>query len=316
MEPGKKINKLHSYFILDEAWSPVARFRLLSKGINENTRLLESERVIGDAACLACGNCIDQCPVVRNHVGRVFTQNQRTSMQLETIVQEECRRCYRCVNACPQVSKQLKEYTLAHRWVERNVHLIAALVIVSLAATGVTYSHYGELLGGFESGLLKYGHRIIGIFSPIVPYLYYRFDVCHFRRTLKRVFGWGKQDLIWLRHTLSHVFHSQLPEKISRQEFNPGQKIWYLFIMLVFPVLYLSGWISIIIGMSESEVAFLHAKIVHGVFALSFDLMLFIHIYIKFIREWAKNGYQFYRNYQKTRSFEFTQGLESDQPIK
>ena len=300
MESRIKIYRLHSHFVLDEAWSPVARFRLLSRGINNNTRLLESDRVVGDSACLACGNCVDQCPVVRNNIGHVFIQNQRTSMSLETIVQEECRRCYRCVNACPQVNKQLKEFTQAYRRVEKIVHLIAALVIVSLAATGVTFSHYGEVLGDFEGGLLKYGHRFIGVFSLIVPCLYYRFDVCHFRRTLKRVLSWGKQDLVWLRDTLSHIFRGQRPGKISRQEFNPGQKVWYLFIMLVFPVLYLSGWSSMIIEMTGSEVAYLNAKIVHGVFALSFDLMLFIHIYIKFIRDWAKNGYRLYRNYQKT----------------
>lgn len=305
MENRSKINRIHSHFLLDEAWSPVARFRLLSNGVNNNTRLLESDRVAGDCACMACGNCVDACPVVRKNVGRVFIQNQRTSMSLENIVQEECRRCYRCVNSCPQVNKTLKEYALGFRRVEKIVHLIAALVIIALAATGVTYSHYGDVLGSFEGNLLKYGHRVIGIFAIVIPYLYYRFDVCHFRRTLKKIFTWGQEDVAWLRNTCTHIFRSQPDKKISRHEFNPAQKVWYLFILSFFPVLYLSGWSSMILSATGHEQALLGSKMTHMAFALSFDLMLFVHVYIKFIREWGKSIYQQYKNYQETRSFVF-----------
>jgi cytochrome b subunit of formate dehydrogenase len=303
MENRSKINRIHSHFLLDEAWSPVARFRLLSNGVNNNTRLMESDRVAGDCACLACGNCVDACPVVRKNIGRVFIQNQRTSMALENIVQEECRRCYRCVNSCPQVNKTLKEYTLGYRRVEKIVHLIAALVIIALAATGVTYSHYGNVLGSFEGGLLKYGHRAIGVFAIVIPYLYYRFDVCHFRRTLKKIFSWGPQDVAWLRNTCAHIFRSQPDKKISRHEFNPAQKVWYLFILSFFPVLYLSGWSSMILAATGHEQALLGSKMTHMAFALSFDLMLFVHVYIKFIREWGKCIYQQFKNYQETGSF-------------
>ncbi len=305
MKTGFKLNNLHSHFVLDEARSPVARFRLLSKGINDNTRLLESDRIVGDSACLACGNCIDNCPVVRLNVGRVFIQNQRTSMALENIVEEECRRCYRCVNACPQVNKSLKEYTLGFRRVEKIVHLIAALVIISLAATGVTHSHYSETLGAMEGGVLKYGHRAIGIFSIIIPYLYYRYDICHFRRTLKKIFTWGSQDLDWLRNTYAHIFRAQQDKKILRHEFNPAQKFWYLFVLSVFPILYLSGWSSILFGAADNDILLLKSKMVHMLFALSFDLMLFTHVYIKYVREWSKNIYQQYKNYRVTKSFVF-----------
>lgn len=305
MENRSTTNSIHSHFILDEPWSPVARFRLMSGGVNANTRLMESDGVTGDSACLACGNCIDACPVVRQNVGRVFNQNQRTSMSLENYVQEECRRCYRCVNSCPQVSKSLKEYTLGFRRVEKIVHLIAALVIISLAATGVTYSHYGEVLGGFEGGLLKYGHRGIGILAIIVPFLYYRFDVCHFRRTLKKIFSWGPQDTAWLRNAFSHTVRSQADTKVSRHEFNPGQKVWYLFILSVFPLLYLSGWSTILLDATGGEIALVRSKMVHMVFALSFDLMLFVHVYMKFFREWGKTIGQLFKNYQETKSFVF-----------
>src|SRR5574340_200894 len=167
-----KLNSVHSNYLLDEAWSPVARFRLLSGGINGNTRLKEYGQVNGDRACLACGNCVDACPVVRQNVGLVFIQNQRTSMALENCVQEECRRCYRCVNSCPQVAKGLKEYAAGFRRVEKIVHLLAAFAIVLLAVTGVTRSHYGDVLGGFEADVLKYAHRTIGVLSVFIPVLY------------------------------------------------------------------------------------------------------------------------------------------------
>lgn len=305
MELGSKVNSLHSRLILDEARSPVARFRMLSPGINGNTRLRDEVRVVGDGGCLACGNCVDQCPVVKREKGRVFIQNQRTSMALETVVQEECRRCYRCVNACPQVSKQLKESVQAHRRVEKIVHLLAAFCIVSLAATGITYSHYGEVLPSFEGGILKYGHRMIGIFSIIVPFLYYRFDVGHFRRALKKVFAWKQPDANWFQKVYRHLFKGEREERLSRREFNPGQKIWYLFILIVFPVLYLSGWTAILTSLLGGEISYLKSKMFHLVFALSFDLMLFTHIYIKFIREWIKNGVQLYQNYKTTKSFVF-----------
>lgn len=310
MENQSQINRIHSHYLLDETRSPVPRFRLLSRGVNDNTRLLQSERVVGDAACLACGNCIDNCPVVRQNVGRVFLQNQRTSMALENIVQEECRRCYRCVNSCPQVSKPLKEYTLGYRRVEKIVHMLAALTIIALAATGVTFSHYGNVLGGFEAGVLKYSHRAIGIVSLVIPYLYYRFDLCHFRRSLKKIFSWGEKDLAWLRNAYAHVT-GKPAAKVARHEFNPAQKIWYLFILSIFPVLYLSGWSSILLGVAGAEGVLLKSKMVHMLFALSFDLMLFVHLYVKFIRERGKGVYQLYQNYKATKGFVFKPNVKA-----
>ena len=305
MDLGSKVNVLHSRLILDEARTPVARYRMLSGGINNNTRLRDNEAVVGDGGCLACGNCVDQCPVVKREKGRVFIQNQRTSMALETVVQEECRRCYRCVNSCPQVSKSLKEFTQSHRRVEKIVHLLAAFCIVSLAATGITYSHYGEVLPAFEGGILKYGHRFIGVVSIIVPFLYYYFDVAHFQRTLKKALNWKSGDKNWFQSVYQHLVKGQRDEHLSRREFNPGQKLWYLFIMVVFPLLYLSGWTAMLTSVAGGEIAYLKSKMFHLVFALSFDLMLFVHIYIKFIREWIKNGVQLYQNYKATKTFVF-----------
>jgi cytochrome b subunit of formate dehydrogenase len=306
MDNDLKLNTIHSHQILDDAWSPVARFRLLSRGVNENARLLDSSQVVGDCACLACGNCVDACPVVMRNVGLVFDQNQRTSMSLENYVQEECRRCYRCVKTCPQVSKDLKEYTASFRRVEKIVHLLAAFTIVSLAATGVTHSHYGDVLGDVDANILKYAHRTIGVFSIFIPVIYYRLDISHFRRTVKKIFSWGRSDWEWMRDTWSHIFKPENGKTIQKKEFNPVQKIWYLFIMSFFPVLYLSGLSAIVLGSSLDSSSLLNLKLFHMVFALPFDIMLFIHIYIKYVRDWTKDSFHMFKNYLERKSFVYT----------
>lgn len=310
MGNNSKLNAIHSSYLLDEAWSPVARFRLLSRGVNDNARLMNTEQVNGDRACIACGNCVDACPVVRQNVGMVFTQNQRTSMALENFVQEECRRCYRCVCSCPQVEKGLKEYAAGFRRVEKIVHFLAAFTIIALAATGITRSHYGQSLGGLESEVLKYIHRVLGLLSLVIPVLYYKLDIRHFRRTVKRLFSWGEADVEWLKNILGHLRSKKEHEQIYRYEFNPMQKVWYLFIMSFFPLLYLSGLITMAMGKSVDHAGLANPKVFHMAFALSFDIMLFVHVYIKFIREWVKTGYRLFKNYQETRAFVFT-----DRPV-
>ncbi|HOG18597.1 MAG: Electron transport complex subunit RsxB [Syntrophaceae bacterium PtaU1.Bin231] len=302
-----QLNALHSQRLLDEAWSPVARFRLLSLGVNENTRLLEASQAVGDSGCLACGNCIDNCPVVKANVGLVFEQNQRTSMNLENVVQEECRRCYRCVKSCPQVSKSLKEYAAGFRRAEKIVHLLAAFTIVSLAATGVTHSHYVDVLPGLEADTLKYAHRTIGVLSIVIPFLYYKLDIGHFRRTIRKVFTWGASDVQWLKDTWAHIFKPGSGKALARNEFNPGQKVWYTFIISFFPILYLSGLTAMVMGSGAGEsTRLVDLKVFHMMFALPFDIMLFIHIYIKYIREWIRDGFKILRNYRETKSFVFT----------
>jgi cytochrome b subunit of formate dehydrogenase/NAD-dependent dihydropyrimidine dehydrogenase PreA subunit len=306
MGNNSKLNSIHSRYLLDDAWSPVARFRLLSRGVNENTRLLDASQVIGDSACLACGNCIDNCPVVKTNVGLVFDQNQRTSMNLENVVLEECRRCYRCIKACPQVSKDLKEYAASFRRVEKIVHLLAAFTIVSLAATGVTHSHYADVLNPLEADFLKYAHRTIGALAILIPILYYKLDISHFRRTVKKTFTWGHADVEWLKNTWSHIFRPSSQKALARNQFNPGQKVWYLFIMSFFPILYVSGWTAMLMGGGNESASLVNLKVFHMMFALPFDIMLFIHIYIKYIREWMKDGFKMFKNYKETKSFVYT----------
>jgi ferredoxin len=90
---------------------PVARFRLLSRGMEPYHRLyLAGDEVVGDKACLACGNCVDSCPVLRREPDRLGATDRRTSFALETTVAEDCELCFSCILSCPQVDTEIKDY--------------------------------------------------------------------------------------------------------------------------------------------------------------------------------------------------------------
>jgi ferredoxin len=93
---------------------PVARFRLLSRGMEPYHRLnLPAEPdITGDKACLACGNCVDSCPVLRREPQRLAVTDRRTSFALETTVATDCELCFSCLLACPQVDTEIKDYVV------------------------------------------------------------------------------------------------------------------------------------------------------------------------------------------------------------
>ena len=90
---------------------PVARCRLISSGLEPYHRLfIVDQEVSGDKGCVACGNCVDSCPVLRREPDRLEKTEQRTSMALESVVGEDCEQCYSCVLACPQIDTNIKDY--------------------------------------------------------------------------------------------------------------------------------------------------------------------------------------------------------------
>ncbi len=273
--------------ILDENDCPVARMRLFSDGINQNTRVLFHEKITGDKGCLSCGNCVDDCPVIKEKIRFVFIHTQRTSMALETIVGNECRRCYKCINSCPQVEKSLKEYALGFRRGKKIVHMFFAMAIVLLALTGMISLHYGDILPGKEVEVLKYVHRILGVFFVMLPFLYYILEQRHMFRLFRKVFIWNKSDWLWTKQLVYHITnHKKYPMPL-KTEFNPGQKVWYLYIIIMIPFLSLTGLTLLVGSFYPNNSIIMLIKLTHMIIALTTDIFLFIHIYIKYLRNWA-----------------------------
>jgi cytochrome b subunit of formate dehydrogenase len=273
----------------------VARTRLLSGGLNCNNRLEKGSHVTGDQACLACGNCVDACPVVAENQRFVFVQNLRTSMSLENFVGEACRRCYRCINACPQVDKELKEYASAYRRGEKIIHFIFSAGVILMAASGITMSHYKGLIPTSDFTMLSWIHKITGMLLLIVPVIYFLMDRRHLKRSIHRIFSWRKKDIQWIGALFRHIGNhreNQMPLKV---QFNAGQKLWYLYsFFIIFAVMSTTG---IIQWLGPGKGAFAYplydfAVMIHLIFAFVTDCLILVHVYLKYLRKWMINVYE------------------------
>jgi len=292
-------------YVLDETFCPVARMRLLSGGMNENTRLLAYEQVIGDKACLTCGNCVDACPVVTEKYGFITLPNQRTSMALEHMVGLECRRCYRCIQSCPQVDKPIKEYAAGFRRGEKIIHMLAAISIVGLALSGMALSHYRDILPAFEVFLLDFAHRCIGFMLLALPCLYFVLDRQHFLRWLNKVFKWRKEDWLWVRSLMRHFKEPRKNPMPYKGELNTGQKAWYAFICVMIPFMTLTGLILLYGFKAEHTLFYVNIKLGHMILALITDILLLIHIYLKYLRNWGIKIIAIIKTYREKRHLNY-----------
>jgi ferredoxin len=135
--------------VLDDKFPPVARFRLLSTGLEPYHRLAAVEcDVVGDKGCIACGICVDGCPVLRKEPERLGKTEQRTSMALENTVADDCEQCYACILACPQVDTKLKDYTVDTR-VPEVIGPSPAMTYLDKYMMAVVALVLGVLLGVF-----------------------------------------------------------------------------------------------------------------------------------------------------------------------
>lgn len=96
--------------IVSQNRPPVARCRLLSSGFGPGYMLKTGDELTGSKACLGCGCCMDACPILAREPKRRLRTEARTSLALETLVEEDCDRCGNCALACPQVDPTIKHY--------------------------------------------------------------------------------------------------------------------------------------------------------------------------------------------------------------
>ena len=273
--------------LLDTVHPPVARLRILSDGLAPNHTLQAGQDVAGSEACLACGVCVDACPVIEStRREAVFV---RTSMLLEHVVGRTCRRCFRCVAACPQVSPPLKEYVRSFRAVERGVHWLVLLSYLALATTGIAVYHWGgERLPVDLHRLLGVVHRVAAVGLLLAPVAYLALDGRHLRMALRRLVWWSRDDLAWLRNAWRWLATLGREGFLDRGAYNPGQRLWYLYLLVALPVLGVTGLLKWIGPDTLGRGLMASTTSVHVAAAVVTDVLLALHAWLKVGAPWAR----------------------------
>ena len=78
-----------------------------------------------------------------------------------------------------------------------------------------------------------------------------------------------------------------------------------MVILSFFPLIYATGLGAILAGLVGKD-SFELLKSYHVALVLPFDIMLLIHVCIKYVRAWILDGLKLLRNYRATGSFVYT----------
>ncbi|GAB6154616.1 hypothetical protein JCM17380_33660 [Desulfosporosinus burensis] len=280
--------------ILDTPSSPVGMFRLLSGGVSPNNLLENSEQAVGQKVCLACGNCVDACPVVLREQDKIELQVQRTSLHLETVVEDSCLRCYSCIKVCPQVDRPLKLLAAKHRITEKFVHAWLAVAYLLTAGTGIFLNHFRGDGSDFLINFDSVAHKIGAIMWLLVPVLFYYFDKCHFKRTMKSILSLGTHDVTWWKEAIKALFSKG--KRPFQGEYNSGQKIWYLVVLGTMLVLGISGTIRWIWADTLSTTTLNLIIWIHVITAYTIDISFAYHFGRKFFMRIVKRFRHIFRD--------------------
>jgi len=187
------------------------------------------------------------------------------------------------------VGKSVKEYALGFRRGEKVVHACVASLMLFLAATGIFIYHYGAIVPAWHYETLRWLHIAAGVLLTLVPILYFLLDSKHMERAFRHAFQFGEADRIWLEQFWAYIknpFRTSLP---YWGEFNTYHKFWYVYLSLVLPILALTGLLS---AFSRGDPGGATSNLtlwIHSGFALSTDILVVVHIYIKLARLLVSN---------------------------
>lgn len=88
-------------------------------------------------------------------------------------------------------------------------------------------------------------------------------------------------------------------------EFNPGQKAWYVFITLMIPLMGVTGLILLLGFRAEQTSPYANVKLLHMAMALVTDILLLVHIYLKYLRNWGLKTFALLKSYKEKRHLNY-----------
>lgn len=172
----------------------------------------------------------------------------------------------------PKVKKNVKRYETADRLLHWAVALGCVLALIS--GYLIFFEGTSSLLDHAAGMTLRIVHRIGALLFVITPILYFIFSKKRFG--FLTAFKYDKSDLGWLKAAPNHYFvGGDLP---PQGKYNTGQKVYYLFAVVMGIILTLTGF-AMWFGLFSGRMG-LVMIVLHDLSALALGLFFVVHVYL------------------------------------
>jgi cytochrome b subunit of formate dehydrogenase len=105
---------------------------------------------------------------------------------------------------------------------------------------------------------------------------------------LRRSLSWSQDDRAWAGGTWRWLISLGKEGSLDRGAFNPGQRLWYLYVPAAIAGLGVTGIIKWIGPDTLGRPVVASATSVHAAIALVTDVLLVLHVWLKVGAPWAR----------------------------
>lgn len=164
----------------------------------------------------------------------------------------------------------------------RLLHWGHAASFVILLGSGLVILFFpGAALSG--NGWLRIMHRVAGIVFIGLPLLYLLVSGKTAWWGIKLAFKWGLDDFKWVRVAPEYYYIRDERTMPPQGFFNTAQKVWWLMVIVLGPVIAVTGVFLWIFGASATTQLYQLVLFIHIVSFIISGNMLLIHIYLAVI---------------------------------
>ena len=164
----------------------------------------------------------------------------------------------------------------------RILHWGHAVSFLILLGSGLIIFFFpGSALSG--NGWLRIMHRVAGIVFIGLPLLYLLVSGKAALRGMKLAFRWGLDDLEWVRVAPEYYYIRDERAMPPQGFFNTAQKVWWLMVIVLGPVIAITGVLLWIFEASAATQFYQLMLFIHSVSFIISGNMLLIHIYLAVI---------------------------------
>ncbi len=122
-------------------------------------------------------------------------------------------------------------------------------------------------------------HQVAALFFVITPVLFMLFDPKAALSFLKEAFRWGRDELNWLKASVSYYF-GRKPEMPPQSYINGDQKLWQLVVIVTGLVFMVTGILLWFFKLKMPLLLYQWALLTHAAAFLVISFMFLVHFYL------------------------------------